>query len=83
MKAIFKHEHLIKNELIKWDVDFRQGVSLLFAKDAARQGSDKRPLAQTCVTVSSGKGNRWAESEALQSGVLGPLPLIKVSDMQG
>ena len=83
MKAIFKHRHLIENETVKWDIEVKQGVSLLFAKDAARQGADKRSLTQACIAVSSGKGNPWAESEALQSGVLGPLPLIKVSDMQG
>ena len=83
MNTILKNTHRLQLALLNGDLDISSNVTLLFSKEGSRQGSDKRPLTQNCVAISAGKTCRWQECDALQSGVLGPLPLLKVSEMQG
>lgn len=75
MNTVVKNTHRLQLALLNGD--------LIFAKEGSRQGSDKRPLTQNCAAISTGKACRWQESEALQNSALGPLPLLKVSEMQG
>ena len=83
ISAVVKHKRKIEDALLKADVDFSNQMTLSFAKESLRAGSDKRPGAQTCFVAMVGKGNKWAEADCVVNGVLGPLPLINVSDMQG
>ena len=84
MNALIKHKRKLEDALLKSDLDFTQALTLMFCKDAtSRQGADKRPLTQPCVVAFAGKGCKWQESDAVSSAVIGQLPLLKVSDMQG
>jgi len=83
MNTVVKNTHRLQLALLNGDLDMTSTVTLIFAKEGSRQGSDKRPLTQNCAAISTGKACRWQESEALQNSVLGPLPLLKVSEMQG
>lgn len=84
MQAIIKHRRKIEDGLIQGtDVELRQGVTLLFAKDSSRAASDRRPSTQNCLTVFADKSCKWTDSEALQAGTIGPLPLLRVSEMTG
>jgi len=83
MQAIIKHRRKLEDAMLATNSEIRHGVTLMFAKDSTRSGSDRRPATQNVLTLFSDKSCKWNESEALQSGCIGPLPLIRVSDMQG
>lgn len=81
--AIIKHKRKIEDALLKADADFSSQLTLCFQKDTLRAGSDKRAVTQPCLVAMVGKQNKWLESEGVTSGVMGPLPVCSVSDMQG
>lgn len=83
MQAHMKHSRKVEDILWKANLDISQRVTLLFSKETTRQGSDKRALTQACISPFAGKNCKWQESEAHLSGVVGPLPLLKVSEMVG
>lgn len=83
MQAHMKHSRKVEDVLWKANLDISQRVTLLFSKETTRQGSDKRALTQLCISPFAAKNCKWQESEAHQSGVVGPLPLLKVSEMVG
>ena len=83
MGALVKHQRKMEDMLLKSDLDFSQSLTLMFSKDSARQGSDKRPQTQGCMVPWASKANKWQDSEAIQSGILGPLQLVSVMEMQG
>ena len=78
-----KHSRRVEDVLWKANLDIAQRVTLLFSKESSRQGSDKRPLTQTCISPFASKNCKWQDSEAHQTGVLGPLPILRVSEMVG
>ena len=83
MSAVVKHKRKIEDALLKADVDFSHEITLGFSKETVRAGSDKRPVTQKCLIIMVGKGNRWMDSECITTGILGPLTVCNVSDMQG
>ena len=83
MQAHMKHTRRVEDVLWKANLDITQRITLLFSKESSRQGSDKRPLTQTCIAPFAGKTCKWQDSEAHQTGVLGPLPILRVSEMVG
>lgn len=83
MQALVKHSRRLEDALMKSELDITQRVTLLFQKEAARQGSDKRPLTQVAVSPVASKACKWSDCEVHQTGLVGPLPLVRVSDMEG
>lgn len=84
MTTVCKNKRKIEDALLTADTDFSQALTLIFAKETVRANSDKRATTQQCLVCVSGRGNKWMESsECLSAGLLGPLPLITVSEMQG
>lgn len=83
LSAICTHRTKLETSLLGADLDFSQQVTLSFTKDSARQSYDKRSPSQVCLVPFAGSGNKWRTSEVMQNGVLGPLPLVSVSDMVG
>lgn len=83
MNTVLKNTHKLQMALLRGDMDMTTNVTLVFSKEGSRQGSDKRPLTQNCVAVYAAKNCGWQDSEALQSSLIGPLPLLKVCEMQG
>ncbi len=81
--AVLKHQRPLEDALLAADMDFSQTMTLLFSKEQARSGSDRRPTSQACRIVTSSKQNKWLAGEKLQSGFMGDLPLIPVSQMVG
>ena len=81
--AIVKHRRALEDCLLKAGVEYSQTLTLMFNKESARAGADKRPPSQTCMMNLSSKTSKWLEGEIFQTGVLGPLPLVKVSEMEG
>ena len=85
LSATVKHTRRIPDSLLSAELDFSTNVTLTYSRDGSvSRSSDKRPVTQSCVVVMSAKSeNKWTESECVQSGVIGPLPVISVSEMQG
>lgn len=83
LSAVCKNRIKLQEQLLKAQIDFSHNLCLSFSKESVRSGSDSRPATQTCWVTYSGKNCKWLTSELLQTGVLGPLPLMKVSDMEG
>lgn len=83
MNALLKHRRKLEDALLKSDMDFTNTLTLLYSKDSSRSGTDRRPLTQSVITPFAGKSCKWLETDTLQSALLGPLPLLKVSEMQG
>ena len=82
MSALVKHRRRLEDFLLKSDLDISNTVTLTFSKDAS-MSSDKRAMTQPCYCVFSNKNCRWIDSEPVSTSVLGPLPRLRVSDMQG
>ena len=86
LSATVKHTRKIQDLLLSADLDFSTNLTLTFSKDSSTTRiSDRRLVTQSCALVTGGKSrsaNKWVESECFQSGVIGPLPLIPVSEMQ-
>lgn len=83
VSALLKHRRKLEDCLLKADMDITNTLTLVFAKESARATTDKRPITQQVITPYAGKTCKWMESEALQNSVVGPLPLLRVSEMQG
>lgn len=83
--ALLKHTRIILDALNAAGLDITNNVALLFDK----QGSlshDKRKTLQNCLLVTTTAGqeqNAWLNSTAWANQCIGPVPLIKVSDMIG
>ena len=83
IQAVIKHQRKIEDALMSTDIEMRQGLTLLYAKDSSRASSDRRANTQACITVYADKSCKWIDCDALSSGTIGPLPLIRVSEMAG
>ena len=83
MPALLKRRRLVEDSLVKMQLDFTNQVTLHFQKETVRSGVDKRPTSQACLICVAGKTNKWLDSSAVQNGVIGPLPVSSVSEMQG
>ncbi len=83
LSAVTKNRIKLQEHLLRAQIDFSHTLTLTFSKESVRSGSDKRPATQTCLVTFDGKNCKWLSSEMLLTGVVGPLPLMKVSDMEG
>lgn len=83
LKAMVKHERKLVDVLIKNDMDFGSPLTLSYQRESVREMADKRPSSQRRVLVMNSVPGKWKESEAVTSGILGPLPTCSVLEMQG
>ena len=83
MAAVLKRRRLVEDALLKKDIDFSTPITLQFQKETVRAGVDKRPTSQQALLCVTDKQNKWLESQPVQVGVIGPLPVVSVRDMQG
>lgn len=83
MGALLKHKRKLEDIILKAELDMTQAVTLMFTKESARQGADKRPQTQPCFALYAGRSSKWQDSEAMQTGLLGPLALISSTEMLG
>ena len=86
-ETTIKHGRQLEDALLNMKLDMTNPVTLIFKKDEAR-GSDKRRLVQRSFAAISShfKGSDgciWLKSNAIQSGYIDNLPLIKVTEMIG
>lgn len=78
-QALIKHRRHVEDSLLQKGLDVTQTVALQFSKPADANTSDKRRLLQSCLAVASDpKACPWSAPS-----VIGPAPLVKVSDMIG
>lgn len=83
--ALLKHCRLLEDGLSKGGLDVLTTVTILFSKPGS-SGHDKRKTSQLALFLTpsrTGSDNPWLLSKAWTSQALGPVPLIKVSDMLG
>ena len=87
IKPLLKNTRRVEDALVGTEAipkcDITQRLTLLFSKDSARQGSDKRAMTQDCISPFASKACKWQDSEAHQAGFIGPMNLIRVSEMVG
>eukprot|EP00435_Cladocopium_sp_Y103_P026994 s4752_g6.t1 len=83
LHAVTKRVRLIEDALFNSSVDFSNRITLVFQKESARATTDKRPSSQVAYIRVSSKPNRWTESSAVTSAVIGPCAVCAVSDMIG
>ena len=83
--ALCRHRRALEDALIKQNVDSSHNVTLVFDKEPAARGTDKRKTAQAANLVVSNNFSdcTWLDAECVNTGTLPGLPLIKVSDMLG
>lgn len=82
LTAIVKHKRRIEDHLLKTECDFSNSLTLVYSREGLRSDA-WRPASQHCMVVTVGKGTKWSESQAYQTGMLGPLPLSPVRDFIG
>ena len=80
--AVVKRKRLVEDFFLKADCDFSASLTLVFSKEGLRVDTG-RPSSQPCFLVTVGKCNKWAESQAFQTGIVGPLQLAPTRDLLG
>ena len=74
--ALLKHQRLLEDQMVKAGLDVTRKITLLL---------DKRKISQPCLMVSSttqGEAdNEWFQSNAWFQQCIGPISIIKVSEM--
>lgn len=76
--ALVKHWRIIEDSFIASGLDVTQKVGLHLQKPTEAAGNDRRGGLQTCIAVAGGRVCAWEPPV-----VIGPLTLVKVSDMIG
>lgn len=81
---VLKHRRALEDQLIGQKLDVGSTVMLVFDQKESHK-SDARKGAQVCVAAFSTNytGNGFSECEAVKTSMVGPVPLIKVSQMLG
>ena len=85
--ALLKHQRLLEDQMVKAGLDVTRRITLLLDKQSGGE-SDKRKISQPCLMVSTATGqaepdNEWFQSNAWIQQCIGPLQVIKVSEMVG
>ncbi len=83
--ALLKHERLLQDQMVKAGLNVTHIGTILLDKQSVAD-NDKRQTAQQCRLVTTTVGqdeNEWSKSHAWTKQTIGPLPLIKVSEMVG
>ena len=80
-----KNRRTVEDLLLKQKLSVDNHLVLLFDRPAEGNSSDRRSLVQCCLMTPSGASSAsvWQNSQAMQDGRIGPLPLIRVADMVG
>lgn len=84
-QALLKHRRSLEDGLASGGLDILTNTSVTYSKPNSA-GNDKRKLAQQALfltTANTQSENVWTASSAWVSQTLGPVPLIKISDMIG
>lgn len=84
-QALLKNRRKVEDTLGKSGLDVLHTVSVFLNKSSSMT-SDKRKTSTPALfltTVLSQADNRWLPSQAWISQSIGPVPLIRVSDMRG
>ena len=84
-QTVVKHHRLIQDTLSAKGMDVLKVVSVNFSKPGSAN-TDKRSLVQHALFVTSKAeqaDNIWTSCNAWNQQSLGPIPLIKVSEMVG
>lgn len=79
--ALLKHRRTIEDGLMAADVDVTQTVALQFSLPPDARSSDRRTSIQTCIFAAPASATK--QSAWTPPSLIGPLPLIKSSDMIG
>ena len=85
VQAALKHKRSLEDHLMSRHLDLSRSLTLVYKKQETSQRNDRRQMTQAAYIVTSEhtKSGAWQQSEALQTGVISDLPLIKVVDMRG
>ena len=80
-----KNRRTVEDLLLKQKLSVDNHLVLFFDRPAEGNSSDRRSLVQSCLMTPSGASSAsvWQNSQAMQDGRIGPLPLIRVADMVG
>lgn len=83
-EAWIKHKRALEDSLKKSRMDVTQHVALSFDKSGSH-ANDRRSVLHQClfVTALDREQNAWSSCAAATKGVIGPCPLMRVSDMVG
>ncbi|CAK9075571.1 unnamed protein product [Durusdinium trenchii] len=83
-EAWIKHKRVLEDSLKKSRMDVTQHVALSFDKSGSH-ANDRRSVLHQClfVTALDHEQNAWSSCAAATKGVIGPCPLMRVSDMVG
>ena len=83
--ALMKHRRMIEDELHGAKLDVTHQVTVTYSKEGSL-ASDKRQVSQLVLFVTpvgANQENAWLEGTVYKNQILGPLPLIPVSQMIG
>ena len=83
--AWIKHRRVLEDALKKSRMDVTTPIALTFDK-SSNHANDKRSVNHQCLFVTSidhQQANGWITSAAVTKGVIGPCPLVRVTDMVG
>lgn len=85
-QARVKHRRLIEDFLFKSNMSYGQELAVLYTKPESGP-RDGRPMSQVSLLSFHNSylysDNPWVEGDAMVHGRVGPVPLIKISDMLG
>lgn len=82
--TVLKHRRSLEDQLINHKLDVTAAVMLLFDKGESHK-NDSRKAAQVCLAATSTNysTNTFAGSDAVRTSTIGPVPLIKATQMLG
>lgn len=80
-----KHQHILDNSLLKNSLNFGFNVGLVFTKPESTSRDARVPTQpiRACTHSNFNNDTPFAESNAVKTGLVGPLPLIKIADLMG
>ena len=83
-QALVKHRHQLELALLKGGLSVINSVQVLYTKPESG-ASDKRALAQPAMATfhSHFSDHAFLKSKPVRTGTLGPVPLIKFSELLG
>lgn len=86
LAALVKHQHILDNSLLKNSLNFGPNIGLVFTKPESTARDSRMPTQQIRGCTHSNFNNvstPFSESAAVKTGLVGPLPLIKIADLVG
>lgn len=85
LPALVKHQHILDNSLLKNSLNFGSNIGLVFTKPESTARDSRNPTQQIrgCTHSNFNNETPFSESAAVKTGLVGPLPLIKIADLIG